>query len=74
MDWDEVGKGKRRERKKKSMSRLSLVKQSEMILPSVLSEASSLVAERGSERERVEERKGKKQRETKRIDTDDYLK
>lgn len=39
-------KGKRIERKKKSMSRLLLLKQSEMILPSVLSEASSLEAER----------------------------
>lgn len=50
------------------------MKQSEMILPSVLSEASSLVAKRESDRERVEERKGKKQRETKRIETDDYSK
>lgn len=48
---------------KKSMSSLLLVKQSEMILPSVLSEASSLVAERETGGERG--RKGKKQMETK---------
>lgn len=40
------------------------MKQNAMILPSVLSEASSLVAKR------VEERRGKKRRE--RIDTNDY--
>lgn len=67
MDWYKV-REKEEKGKKKSTSRLSLVKQSEMILPSVLSEASSLVAKR--ERERVDEIKGKKRRE--RIDTNDY--
>lgn len=52
MDWNEVSRVKEKEQKekKKSMSRLSVVKQSEMILPSVLSEASSLGAERERKR------------------------
>lgn len=51
---------KRRERRKRAaVSRLSLVKRSEMILPSVLSEASSLVAERKRERERGRRREKK---------------
>lgn len=60
MDWNEVSRVKEKEQKekKKSMSRLSVVKQSEMILPSVLSEASSLGAEREKEIER--ERRGVK--------------
>ena len=65
MDWNEVRKRekkKKKKEKKKSMSRLSLVKQSEMILPSVLSEASSLVAKRGREREKEREG-GRKKRE-----------
>lgn len=49
------------------MSRLSLVKQSEMILPSVLSEASSLVAKR----ERVKETRDTKRT---RMDTKRLLK
>lgn len=72
MDWNEVWKGKRIERKKKSMSRLLLLKQSEMILPSVLSEASSLEAERererGGGRNKMDKTKGNKEE---RIDTND---
>lgn len=66
-------KGKRIERKKKSMSRLLLLKQSEMILPSVLSEASSLEAEREREggwggRNKMDKTKGNKEES---IDTND---
>lgn len=50
LDYNQVREKKRK--LKKSMSSLLLVKQSEMILPSVLSEASSLVAERETEEER----------------------
>lgn len=60
LEWS--GGKKKRKKNRKSTSRLKPVKESEMILPSVLSEASSLVAEKEREcgrKKKREETEGK---------------